>query len=117
MAESPDREICLCFHVPLAKLLAFARRRDVRVASQFSECHGAGTGCGWCVPHLQRLHEQLARGEEPDLGMSIEEYRARRLEYHKTKKPMIPPPPDADGPIEMDLEELLDSIPEEEKLE
>lgn len=54
-----DDEICYCYHVPLRKLLSFARRtRPVR-ASQMSECLGAGTGCGWCVPILQRIHDRI----------------------------------------------------------
>ncbi|OPZ08954.1 MAG: BFD-like (2Fe-2S) binding domain protein [candidate division BRC1 bacterium ADurb.BinA292] len=117
MAPSEDREVCLCFHVPLGKLRRFHERRRARVASQFAECHGAGTGCGWCVPYLQQVFEQLERGEEPRLAMSAEEYRARRIAYHKEKKPELPPPADADGPIALDLDELLDDVPDDLKLD
>jgi len=82
----PDEdEVCLCFHVSLAKLAKFHRLHRPRVASQLSECHGAGTGCGWCVPFLEKIFEQLAAGQEPDLGMSPEEYQRRRREYHREK--------------------------------
>jgi len=34
---------------------------------QLSECFGAGTGCGWCRPYLQRLFdESAAKGLQPD---------------------------------------------------
>jgi hypothetical protein len=49
--------------------------------------------------------------------MSPAEYRDRRIEYHRTKKPMIPPPPDADGPIRLDLEGLLEDVPDDQKLD
>lgn len=51
----PDDEICLCFHVTQRKVVNYIRRHDVRRASQLSECFGAGTGCGWCRPFLQKL--------------------------------------------------------------
>lgn len=115
--ESDDREICVCFHVPLGKLRRFHARHRPRVVSQFSDCHGAGTGCGWCVPFLERLFEQMQRGEAPRVEMSIEEYRRRRLDYHRTKKPDLPPPPDADGPLDLDIEELLEDVPDDMKLD
>jgi len=113
----PDREVCVCFHVPLGKLVKFHRLHGTRVASDFARCHGAGTGCGWCVPHLERLFEQLQRGAEPELEMTFEEYKRRRLEYHKTKKPDLPPPPDAAGPLDLDIEKVLDEVPDDMKLE
>src|SRR5690349_18499645 len=103
--EPDAREICLCFHVPLGKLEKFYRLHRPKIVSQFAECHGAGTGCGWCVPFLQRLFEQLEAGESPHVAMSIEEYKTRRLEYHRTKKPDLPPPPDADKPLDLDIEQ------------
>ncbi len=51
------------------------------VASQLSECLGAGTGCQWCVPFLKKIHTQWARGEEPHLGVSPESYAVRRDKY------------------------------------
>jgi len=55
----PDDELCLCFHVTRRKVEQFLRSNRPRVASQLSECYGAGTGCGWCRPFLQRLHQQI----------------------------------------------------------
>ena len=112
-----DREVCVCFHVPLGKLVKFHRLRHLRVPSDFARCQGAGTGCGWCVPHLQKLFEQLQNGEEPALAMTFEEYKRRRLEYHATKKPDLPPPPDADGALDIDIDEVIDQIPDDMKLD
>ncbi|MCX7015678.1 MAG: (2Fe-2S)-binding protein [Candidatus Sumerlaeota bacterium] len=79
-----DREVCLCFHVPLGKIAKFARLHDPPVASELSNCYGAGTGCGWCVPFLERVFEQVKAGQEPSLKMSKEEYRRRRDEYRRS---------------------------------
>ena len=35
------------------------RRTKPKVASQLSECGGAGTGCGWCIPFLKQIHQQV----------------------------------------------------------
>ena len=55
-----DREICLCFHVTLRKIVNFVRIERPRRVSQMSECFGAGTGCGWCRPFLKRVFEASA---------------------------------------------------------
>jgi bacterioferritin-associated ferredoxin len=81
-----DREVCLCFHVPLRKLLRHLRLNSAQVASQLSECYGAGTGCGWCIPHLEHLHEQFHRGEAPRLSMTPEEYARRRKVWKQSKR-------------------------------
>jgi len=81
--EDEDREVCLCFHVPLAKLAKYCRLNQPRVASQLSECHGAGTGCGWCRPFLEGIFEQMQRGETPEVGLPSDEYQKRRKEYHR----------------------------------
>ncbi len=83
-ADSPDPEVCVCFHVSLGKLAKYCRLEKPRVASQLSQCYSAGTGCGWCIPFLQQIHEQVRRGEDPTLKMSGDEYRRRRLQYHQT---------------------------------
>jgi len=58
--------------------------RQPKVPSQLSDCHGAGTGCHWCVPFLKKLHEQWERGETPDLPIAPEDYAKRRKAYHDT---------------------------------
>ena len=115
-----EHEICLCFHVPMNKLVSYYHLHHPAVASQLSECQGSGTGCGWCVPFLERLHEKLAAGEEPDLGMSAEEYRQHRQEYKQAKRAAqaaaLEPPPIAADAIELDLEKNYREIPESDKL-
>lgn len=54
----PDDDLCLCFHVTLRKVRNYLRTHQLKQASQLSECHGAGTGCGWCRPFLERLFRQ-----------------------------------------------------------
>ena len=56
-----DDELCLCFHVSRRKVKNFIRIERPRLASQLSECGGAGTGCGWCRPMLRRLLEEAGR--------------------------------------------------------
>jgi len=82
--DSPEREVCVCFHVPLGKLAKHYRLNRPRVASQMSDCYGAGTGCGWCIPFLEQVFDQMERGEEPSIRMSADEYRRRRSEYRQS---------------------------------
>lgn len=77
----PDDEVCLCFHVSLRKINAYLRRENPPVASLISECLGAGTGCGWCVPVLEHLHAQHREGERPGLQTSPERYAEARKVY------------------------------------
>lgn len=76
-----DDEVCLCFRVSRRKLLAFIRVERPTVASQLSQCGGAGTGCGWCVPYLRKLFAQ----ESAELDrLTAEEYAAGREEHRHT---------------------------------
>ncbi len=83
---NPDDEVCLCFHVSLRKIRTFLKREQPKAASQISECLGAGTGCGWCVPFLKDLHRQCIEGqEELDIsGVEPDDYAALRARYRKT---------------------------------
>lgn len=95
-----DCEICLCFHVTRRKLLRFVRVEQPVVASQMAQCGGAGTGCGWCVPFVQQIFEEV-RGhsvpkEEP---IDSNEYRRRRDEYLRSRKTTSPPVRLATAPI------------------
>ncbi len=82
---TPPEDVCVCFHVPAHKLAKFVRLNKPRFSSQLSECYGAGTGCGWCIPFLEKIFEQISENPEcvPDLGISRDEYLKRRKEYHK----------------------------------
>jgi NAD(P)H-nitrite reductase large subunit len=92
----PDDKICYCYNVPYRKLWSFASRQRLQRASQLSECLGAGTGCGWCIPILKKIFEASQQGGcddaalAPDAdptGMTPEEYAERRQEYIREKRP------------------------------
>jgi NAD(P)H-nitrite reductase large subunit len=88
----PDDEVCLCFHVSLRKICGYLDRENPPVASLISDCLGAGTGCGWCVPFLKHLHQEHQAGHSPDLRVSPEQYAKHRLTYHRTNKRELNPP-------------------------
>lgn len=77
----PDDHVCLCFRVSLRKIRNYLRQEDPPVASLISECLGAGTGCGWCVPFLKHLHAEHRAGQTPDLKVSPEHYMNGRNNY------------------------------------
>lgn len=87
----PDDEVCLCFHVSLRKIRGYLERENPPVASLISECLGAGTGCGWCVPFLKHLHAQHLESKPVDLRISPEQYAASRLTYRSTNDRVIGP--------------------------
>jgi NAD(P)H-nitrite reductase large subunit len=89
---SPDQKICLCFHVTRRKLLNYLRVVRPRVASQLSECGGAGTGCGWCIPFLKEMFQQAIDGDVTQLQqLTPQEYEARRADYIRAGKGTPPP--------------------------
>lgn len=57
-----DDPVCLCYHVSLRKLLNFAARERPARPSGMSQCLGAGTGCGWCIPILTRIQQETVAG-------------------------------------------------------
>lgn len=81
-----EDDVCLCFHVPLGKIRGYLKREDPPVASLISECLGAGTGCGWCVPYLKELHAQHKQGQLPTIEGSSEDYKEGRLRFRKDGK-------------------------------
>jgi len=89
MSMNADDELCLCFHVTRRKVEQFIRARRPAVASQLSECYGAGTGCGWCRPFLQRLHAEELGDDLPD-ALS---YAAQRAAYRGRQKAAADPRP------------------------
>jgi len=76
----PDDELCLCFHVSKRKLVNYLRIERPRRASELTGCFGAGTGCGWCRPFLEKLFEQARRSASatPDLPSRCEYAEARQ---------------------------------------
>ncbi len=95
MALKPDDTVCFCFHVTLRKVETFCAVEKPRVASEISECLSAGTGCGWCVPMLRKIHLRLCGESVPwwrksgdatptvreDEAVDAEAYRAGRKRY------------------------------------
>jgi len=92
-----DDTICYCFHIPKRKIINFIRIHRPRRASQISECGGAGTGCGWCVPFLKRYFSEQMEGrtQKPDTILP-DEYASLRGKYIRVGAGV--PPPDAIPP-------------------
>jgi NAD(P)H-nitrite reductase large subunit len=86
----PDDEVCLCFHVTLRKLQQFLQQQRIQRASQLSECFGAGTGCGWCRPLLQRLAKSAADVTASNLPAPAD-YARERAAYIRAGKGTPPP--------------------------
>ena len=97
-----DDKVCLCFHVTRRKLVNYVRIHRPKVASQLSQCGGAGTGCGWCVPFLKQIFRQGTSGTECSVlrtqpepaeleQLSAEEYARRRADYVRSGKGTPPP--------------------------
>ncbi len=76
-----DEELCLCFHVTQRKVINFIRVEKPRRAGQLSECFGAGTGCGWCRPFLERLFRELQQGADAAELPLRAEYAQQRAAY------------------------------------
>jgi bacterioferritin-associated ferredoxin len=80
-----DDEVCVCFHVRRRKIEAFCRREKPKVISLVSECLSAGTGCGWCIPVLKRIHAQVLAGGPAVEMPERDEYLRKRKEYHRSR--------------------------------
>lgn len=77
----PDDELCLCFHVTRRKVENYIRLEAPRRVGQLADCYGAGTGCGWCRPFLQRLFDAAQQADpEADLP-AASEYALGRTKY------------------------------------
>jgi len=63
-----DSTLCFCFHIPKRKIVNFVKQTRPARASRISECFGAGTGCGWCIPFLKRIHRQIVAGDIQEAG-------------------------------------------------
>ncbi len=87
-----DDELCLCFHVTKRKVVNFLRIERPQRESQLAECHGAGTGCGWCRPFLKKLFE-AANSSQPETPAlpDAEDYAHGRTSYVRAGKGTPPP--------------------------
>jgi len=75
----PDDLVCYCYRVSLRKLVNYARREQPQRASQLSQCLDAGTGCGWCIPILKRIHDDPEAFDASSIDR--ETYEQQRAEY------------------------------------
>jgi bacterioferritin-associated ferredoxin len=118
MPLAPDDHVCFCFHVPLRKIENFCRLQKPKAASQISECLSAGTGCGWCIPVLQKIHTRLCGQYAPwwrqipddpaayhsperdsaDTEIDPDTYAQGRQRYLKDTGRKPPPPPAPSDP-------------------
>ena len=86
-----DDKICYCFHVTRRKLENFVRICQPKVPSQLSDCGGAGSGCGWCIPFLKQLHRQ-GTGDGIEMEeLSAADYAKQRAEYIRSGQGTPPP--------------------------
>ncbi len=81
-----EEYVCVCHRVSLGKLQSYIERENPKVASQLSECLDSGTGCGWCIPFLEKLHKQYSTGKPMELSVDHERYAERRDVYKKRKR-------------------------------
>ncbi|VTR97148.1 (2Fe-2S)-binding protein [Tuwongella immobilis] len=73
-----DDPVCYCFRISRRKIANYIRINQPRVVSQLSQCGGAGTGCGWCIPYLRHLFQRADHELE---ALNAEEYAQRRAMY------------------------------------
>jgi len=65
------------------KIEAFCRREKPKVISLVSQCMGAGTGCGWCIPFLKEIRREVLEGGAHFDLPTREEYLVKRKLYHR----------------------------------
>ena len=95
----PDSTICYCFRISRRKVINFIKRERPQHASRISECLGAGTGCGRCIPFLEELHEKVLSGEISDADdLSDTEYERMRQQYLEEQKIKRASPPSNELP-------------------
>ena len=81
-----DDELCLCFHVSKRKVINYLRVERPQRESQLADCHGAGTGCGWCRPFLKKLFEAAQQRNADAELPSADEYASGRTGYVRSGK-------------------------------
>ena len=56
-----------------------------------SECLGAGTGCGWCIPILKKIHESVidsaSESTDVEIDMTPAQYARQRDDYRTSGEP------------------------------
>jgi len=108
-----DDKLCYCYSISKRKIVNFVKQTRPRRASQISACFEAGSGCGWCIPFLVKIHRQVMSGAEVEADditpaeyeamrknyrSAVNEGTAARNEYREPEdKAPDAPPPDARG--------------------
>lgn len=87
----PDDKLCLCFHVTQRKVANYIRIEKPRRAAQLADCYGAGTGCGWCRPFLERMFTAAQADGAVDELPTAEDYARQRGEYVRAGGGTPPP--------------------------
>jgi bacterioferritin-associated ferredoxin len=88
----PDDELCLCFHVTQRKVVNYLRVERPQRVGQLADCHGAGTGCGWCRPFLKKLFDAAQDSAQPAPELPPpDEYASGRSKYVQSGKGTPPP--------------------------
>ena len=87
-----DDELCLCFHVTKRKVINYIKIERPRRPAQLADCHGAGTGCGWCRPYLKQLFDAAQEPAHPVPELPTPaEYAHQRTDYVRAGKGTPPP--------------------------
>ena len=88
----PDDELCLCFHVSQRKILNYLRIERPQHVAQLADCYGAGTGCGWCRPYLEKLFRAANEGADPKVELPLaDDYAQGRATYVRSGGGTPPP--------------------------
>lgn len=83
--KNHDENLCLCFHVSQRKIVNYCKRERPKFASLISECLSAGTGCGWCIPFIKSIHQNVIDGkEDPYLPFNPTEYADKRANFRSS---------------------------------
>lgn len=77
----PDEELCLCFHVTRRKVANYLRNEKPCRAAQLADCYGAGTGCGWCRPFLEKMFAAYQAGQVAAELPDAQDYAQSRSNY------------------------------------
>ena len=77
-----DDKLCYCYSISKRKIVNFVKQTRPPRASQISACFEAGSGCGWCIPFLVKIHRQVMSGAEVEADdITPAEYEAMRKGY------------------------------------